>query len=193
MTETNTKYQQMLAAALDLFAQYGYKKTTVEDVASRLDMTKSNLYFYVKSKRDLYEKTIDFALSQWKESVFEAVTNEKDIVTKFRLLAIKSIDYIENNKTIQAILMNDPSIFSLSSDEDRFYQTNLSAKNIIRDILEEGIREKVFIPVDVAHVTEYLFSVYIMFLIKNYVKSDSSSSEKMFFEGLELTIRGLLL
>jgi len=193
MTETKTKHQQMLSAALELFAQYGYKKTTIEDVASRLDMTKSNLYFYVKSKRDLYEKTIEFALSQWKESVREAVANEKEIVTKFRLLAIKSIEYIENNKTIQTILMNDPSIFTLSSNEDRFYQTNLSAKNIIRDILEEGIREKVFIPVDVEHVTEYLFSVYIMFLIKTYVKSDTSSSEKMFFEGLELTIRGLLL
>ncbi|MCP4160532.1 MAG: TetR/AcrR family transcriptional regulator [Deltaproteobacteria bacterium] len=193
MDENNEKYQQMLSTSLELFAKFGYKKTTVEDVATSINMTKGNLYFYVKNKKDLYEKTIDFALNQWKDFVNDAVNKEKDVVSKFRILAQKSIEYIENNRTVQTILINDPSIFTLSSTEDRFYNTNVSAMNIIKKILEQGIEEKMFFPVDVEHITEYLFSVYIMFLIKSYVKSDNSSLKKMFSEGLELTIRGLLL
>ena len=193
MDENNKKYQLLLSASLELFAKFGYKKTTVEDVAATQDMTKGNLYFYVKNKRDLYEKTIEFALTQWKNSVSDSVSVDMDVVSGFRTLVIKSIEYIENNKTLQTILINDPSIFTLSSNEDRFYEINVSARNILKQILEQGIQEKVFYPMDVEHVTEYLFSVYIMFLIKNYVKSDNSSSEKIFSEGLELTIRGLLL
>ena len=193
MDENNKKYPLLLSASLELFAKYGYKKTTVEDVAATQDMTKGNLYFYVKNKRDLYEKTIEFALTQWKNFVSDSVSADMDVVSGFRTLVIKSIEYIENNKTLQSILINDPSIFTLSSNEDRFYETNVSARNILKQILEQGIQEKVFYPMDVEHVTEYLFSVYIMFLIKNYVKSDTSSSEKIFSEGLELTIRGLLL
>jgi len=45
-------------AALKLFAQYGYKKTTLEDVAGECGMTPGNIYFYVKNKKDLYEKTV---------------------------------------------------------------------------------------------------------------------------------------
>lgn len=186
------KYQDLFQTSLELFAAYGYKKTTVDDVATRLSMTKGNLYFYVKNKRDLYEKTVNYALNQWKDSVENAISNETDLVSTFRTMALASIDYIENNPLLRQVLMNDPSIFTLSSDEDRFRETNLQAMGLLKGVLERGIREKIFYPMDVDHITEYLFSVYIMFLIKRYVKSDSSSSKTMFTEALELTIRGLV-
>ena len=40
------KIQEIFQTALKLFAHYGFKKTTVEDIASELGMTKSNIYFY---------------------------------------------------------------------------------------------------------------------------------------------------
>jgi hypothetical protein len=40
-------------------------------------------------------------------------------------------------------------------------------------------------------VAEFLFSVYIMFLIKTYVKTNGSSSSRMYEEGLALIFRGL--
>ncbi|MBU1170812.1 MAG: TetR/AcrR family transcriptional regulator [Proteobacteria bacterium] len=193
MKNTPQKYQDLFQASLELFAAYGYKKTTVDDVAKRLSMTKGNLYFYVKNKRDLYEKTINYALIQWKNTVEQRLLQEEDLVARFRMMALASIEYIENNPLLRQVLMNDPSIFTLSSDEDRFRETNINAMNIIKDILAQGIREKIFYPVDVDHVTEYLFSVYIMFLIKRYMKSDKNSSDTMFREALELTIRGLVM
>lgn len=193
MIQKDRKYTKLYHAALELFATYGYKKTTVEDVADKLGMTKGNLYFYVSSKKDLYEKTVRFSLIQWKNSVSEAVSNETDIVSKFRTMAIKSFEYIEQNRNVQSLLMKDPSIFTLSKDEDRFLDITIDAMTIIRDVLNQGISENIFYPVDVDHITEYLFSIYVMFLIKNYVISDSSSSETLFLEALELNLRGLLI
>ena len=192
MTPKDMKYRELFSVSLELFALFGYKKTTVQDVADRLGMTKGNLYFYVKNKQDLYLKTITHALSIWRDSVKQAVDRENDPVDKFRTMALESVDYIENNAMLRQILMNDPSIFTLSPSEDRFYDINQSAMTIIQEILNQGIGEKRFYPVDVEHVTQYFFSIYVMFLIKTYVKSDTSSSRTMFLEALELNIRGLL-
>ena len=193
MQNKSKKYENLFETALELFAAYGYKKTTVDDVAGKLSMTKGNLYFYVKNKKDLYEKTVDYALNQWKTAAENAMATETDMVSKFRVMAIASIEYIENNPTLRQVLINDPSIFTLSSKEDRFRETNLNAMTILKSVLEEGVKQNIFYPMDVDHITEYLFSVYIMFLIKRYVKSESSSSKTMFREALELTIRGLVI
>jgi hypothetical protein len=63
---------------------------------------------------------------------------------------------------------------------------------LIRNILEQGINTGRFIPVDVEHTTELLFSIYIMFLIKTYVKSQGSSTRIMYEQGLTLFLRGLI-
>ena len=37
-------------AALEEFSEFGYSKATLNGVASRLGMTKGNLYFFIRSK-----------------------------------------------------------------------------------------------------------------------------------------------
>ncbi|HHO76266.1 MAG TPA: TetR/AcrR family transcriptional regulator [Deltaproteobacteria bacterium] len=185
------KNKKIFDVSLKLFARYGYKKTTLEDVASKLDMTKSNIYFYVKNKRDLYEKTVSHALENWRDSVAEAVSEVDDVVEKFSVMAKKSFDYLAIDEDLRAILMKDPGIFSLSPREDRFYEINMGAMHLIKSILIQGIEEGRFHPVDVNHTTELFFSIYIMFLIKTYVKSEGISSVLMYDEGLKIVLRGL--
>ena len=72
--DRNQRRDEIFHAALVAFARFGYQKTTMEDVAGALGMTKGNLYFYVSGKRDLYEKTVSSALQQWREAVAIAVT-----------------------------------------------------------------------------------------------------------------------
>lgn len=193
MSEKKDRNQQRIfKTALSLFSRFGYKKTTVEDVATALGMTKSNLYFYVKNKQDLYEKTVGNELIQWRDSVTDAVNNTEDVMDKFQVMARQSFDYLRTHKDLRQILINDPTIFTLSPDEDRFSDINQGAMTLIRSVLIKGIESGRFIPVDVPHTAELLFSIYIMFLIKTYVKSDSSSAAAMYDQGLTLILRGLL-
>lgn len=185
------KQQQIFKAALNLFSHYGYKKTTIEDVTSALGMTKSNLYFYVTNKQDLYEKAVGNELRQWRDSISAAVDQTPDVIDKFRIMATASFAYLSDHKQLRQILINDPTIFTLAPEEDRFLEINQGAMNLIRNILTLGIDQGRFIPVDIDHTTELLFSIYIMFLIKTYVKSEGNSSIKMYEQGLELILRGL--
>jgi len=193
MTIKTDKYPALYQAALELFANFGYQKTTVEDVADKLSMTKGNLYFYVKNKKQLYEQTIAHALTQWQEYVKKAVDKRTDPVDKFQTMAISALAYIEKNAPLRRVIMNDPDIFTLSPKEDRFTEINQAAMEILRQILEQGIKQKCFYPMNVDQVTVYLFSVYMMFLIKTYVKADQTSPKKLFATAVELNLRGLLI
>ncbi|MFO8112365.1 MAG: TetR/AcrR family transcriptional regulator [Desulfosalsimonadaceae bacterium] len=188
---TTDKTREILAAALTVFARYGFKKTTMEDVAAEAGMTKSNIYFYVAGKRELYEHAIRNALIQWRDSVAEAISEKADAVEKFRVMASRSFEYLSHQQDLQSILIMDPGIFTLSHAEDRFYEINQGAMLLIKDILLQGIREGRFYEIDVEHTTEFLFSIYIMFLIKTYVKSEGSSTFRMYEEGTALILRGL--
>jgi len=185
------KEQQIFQAALSLFAYYGYRKTTVEDVAVKVGMTKSNIYFYVKNKRDLYEKSVSHALEKWRNTIEEELETADNAKDKFTIASTRSFEYLEDHRELRALLIQDPDIFTLSTSEDRFYEVNLRAMQMLKNVIQQGIDEGAFYPVDVDHVTEFLFSVYIMFLIKTYVKSDGSSSDRLFEEGLALIFRGL--
>ena len=87
MSIKEKKRQQLFQEALVLFAAFGFKKTTIEDVARQLNMTKGNLYFYVKNKKDLYHKTIHWALTRWQAHVIEAVEKQTCPKEKFKTMA----------------------------------------------------------------------------------------------------------
>jgi AcrR family transcriptional regulator len=185
------KKQEIYRAALKLFSRYGFKKTTVEDVAAEVGMTKSNLYFYVANKRDLYEQSIRHALKQWRDSVAAAIAKKNDAVEKFKVMALASFQYLADDEQLRSILIADPGIFTLTPAEDRFYEINQGAMLLIKEILVQGIKEGRFYEIDVDHTTEFLFSVYIMFLIKTYIKSEGISAFRMYEEGTALVLRGL--
>jgi AcrR family transcriptional regulator len=185
------KLNSLLNTALKLFAHYGYKKTSLEDVSKELGMTKSSIYFYATSKRDLYEKTISMAFRQWQKAVVDAVGQVEDVVEKFSIMAQRSIEYLMEHNELRSIFIKDPSIFTLFPGEDRFHEINQEAIQLIEDILSQGIKQGRFHEMDVQHTAELFFSIYIMFLIKTYVKSEGVSAIRMYEEGLKIILRGL--
>lgn len=191
MTLKEKKYQDLYRESLELFATFGYKKTTIEDVADKLNMSKGNLYFYVKNKQILYENTINWALLRWQDSVIEDIEKEIAPASKFKAMAESSMAYIESNKYLRKLLITDPDIFTLEVSKDRFPEANRAAIEIIEDILQMGIDDGSFYAMEVKETAKYLFSVYMMFLIKTYVYLDRESYKKMFDAALTLNLRGL--
>ena len=47
------------AVALELFAEQGYDKTSLREIAERLDVTKAALYYHFKSKEDIVSSLVE--------------------------------------------------------------------------------------------------------------------------------------
>lgn len=62
--ETKDKKRELLVAAYSVFQKYGFRKTTLDDIASSVRMQKSSLYYYFKSKDDLFREMVCMKLDE---------------------------------------------------------------------------------------------------------------------------------
>ncbi len=189
----NEKLESLYDVSLQIFAKYGYKKTTVEDIASKLGTTKGNIYFYVKNKEDLYHKTISYGLIKWKDFVKAGIEHETDPEKKFILLAKLAVEYLNNNEDLKSIIKNDPEIYTVKSSEDRFYDVNMEALTLLKNVLSDGVSSGVFTIGNIDYISHLIYSMYIMYLIQSYGGPQAISPDILFNEALTLILRGILV
>jgi len=192
MMDKQEKLYALYDAAIRIFAKYGYKKTTVEDIAAELGMTKGNIYLYAENKQDLYNQSLAYALKKWQGYAVSAMEEENDVISKIITYTNKGYEYLCVNTNLRTIIINDPSVFPLSSGEDKFHHINLESMEILSGLIREGIAKGVFRDIDVQAAAELLYSVYVMFIIKTYVKSELTQPDTLMTASLDLLMHGLI-
>jgi TetR/AcrR family transcriptional regulator len=61
----------ILDAALDIFSASGFRGATVDQIASKSEMSKPNLLYYFRRKEDIYVALLEHTLSDWLEPLRE--------------------------------------------------------------------------------------------------------------------------
>lgn len=186
------KRQRVYEAALLLFSRYGFKKTTVEDIGDALGMTKGNLYLYARSKKDLYESAVAWALRNWQQNSKEAADKEESCAARIYTYFITGYRYLESDPVLRHLIRHDQALFPLIEAEDRFQEINRASRHILQAYLEEGIATGEFRPFEVAGVAELLYSFYVMLVIKRYVVPGNIPSQRDLNTAFDLILNGLL-
>jgi TetR/AcrR family transcriptional regulator len=57
--------QRIIEAALEVFSSYGYRGSTVAQIADTANMSKANLLYYFRSKNDIYVSVLEETLTEW--------------------------------------------------------------------------------------------------------------------------------
>ena len=57
----------ILDAALEVFAAYGYRGSTVDQIAMKCGLSKPNLLYYFRRKEDIYTAALERTLGDWLE------------------------------------------------------------------------------------------------------------------------------
>jgi len=182
----------IFASALGVFARYGFKKTTVQDIADPLGMTKGNLYRYARNKRDLYEKTVRWALVRWQDNVRRAIAGQSRVEDQFRVMCRSAVTYLATDPDLRQVLAADPDIFPMFAGRDPYGDINRASVDMIKAILKRGIQRSRFRPVDVDITAETIFGIYKMLIIRAYIRDEGQRLEQMFEQALELMSHGLL-
>jgi AcrR family transcriptional regulator len=85
-TDTRSRAQEV---ALELFAEQGYEKTSLREIAERLGVTKAALYYHFKSKEDIvhsftddYFAEID-ALLDWAKDQPRSEESRREILDRY--------------------------------------------------------------------------------------------------------------
>jgi AcrR family transcriptional regulator len=185
------KIESIYNAALKVFAEYGYRKATMDDIAAALGMTKGNLYLYVKDKKDLYEKSVGHAILRWQVLVRDAIAREPDVKKQFLVMGEKALEYLSKDNDLRRVLVRDPDIFPLFPSNDPYARINRNSVAMIRSILKRGMDEGVFRTVNLDTLPEALFSIYKMMVIRAYIVQEGKSMRRLFDEMLQTVTLGI--
>ena len=69
--------QEVIDAALELFAERGFAQTRLDDVAARAGISKGTVYLYFASKQDLFEAVIQDRVTPWLEAIASQTIDEQ--------------------------------------------------------------------------------------------------------------------
>ena len=184
--------ETILQAALKCFAAYGYKKTTLEDIAGQLGLGNSSVYAYTSGKRVLYEDVVRFVMLRWQAKVKAAVEQQHSASDKFRALCETALLYLSEDAAFCALLKNDPTIFPMFPESDPYEEINAESAAMIASILEEGQLSGEFRKLDTTAVSDVLFTMYKGFIIRAYIENEDRFMENHLPQTLELLINGIL-
>lgn len=75
---TNTTKEKILKAAIKVFAERGYHSTRVDDIADESKTSKGSIYFYFKSKQDIFLGLIEIFIDLLEKRVIKTMSNKED-------------------------------------------------------------------------------------------------------------------
>jgi len=75
---TNTTKEKILEAAIKVFAERGYHSTRVDDIADESKTSKGSIYFYFKSKQDIFLGLIEIFINLLEKRVIKTMSNKED-------------------------------------------------------------------------------------------------------------------
>ncbi len=148
MTNENLNYNEsvrisILEAAQGLFSKFGYKKTTMEDIAQELHKGKSSLYYYFKNKEEIFQAVIDWEQSVLLNRLHEIVESEQepqDKLNNYVLVRMKTISELDNYFKA----LTDEKSGGLEFVRKVKESSEKEEIEMVKKILEEGIASDIF-------------------------------------------------
>lgn len=78
--------EKIQAVALELFAEHGYDKTSLREIAERLDVTKAALYYHFNTKEDIVVSLFDDLIAGIDEIIGWAMDQPRTLETRQELI-----------------------------------------------------------------------------------------------------------
>ena len=110
MQESNTR-QKILLASRMLFAEKGFHKAKIEEIAEAAGVGKGTIYDYFKSKKELFETMIKDIANEFKSVFIEKIGEEKDFESKLKRLAQLKFEINKSHIYIESLVFKNLSSF----------------------------------------------------------------------------------
>jgi len=102
--------------ALELFAEQGYEKTSLREIAERLGVTKAALYYHFRSKEDIVRSFIEDYRAELEKVIAWGASQPRTPETRAEILARYADIVSEQLAVIRFMEQNQAAMHSLMSD-----------------------------------------------------------------------------
>ncbi len=149
----NTK-QVIMDAAIKEISEKGYIGATMDGIAAKAGVAKGTLYYHFKTKEELFNFIVKEGLDLLKQDIDQAVSEETDIIDKFKKLSFVQLKIIYDKRDFFKVIMSQ-----LWGIEIRQTELRSAVKDYIaylESYIKEAISEKI-IDIEDSHLLAYAF------------------------------------
>ncbi|MCR6031070.1 TetR family transcriptional regulator [Nocardioides sp. zg-579] len=139
-TEGTDRRRELLSIAAELFADKGFKNTTVRDIADAAGILSGSLYHHFDSK----ESMVDEILSSFQAELFaaydEVLRSDDDARTKIERAVRLSFEAIDRRRHEVAIFQNEADFLGQQERFAYLAERNAESRAVWITLLDDGVR-----------------------------------------------------
>ena len=184
------KKEQILKVAGNIFAKFGLKKTTMDEIAKLARMGKSTLYYYFKSKESMFSEVINKESQILKQKLKEAVEQATTPQQKIRNYIITRMRHMKELVNYNTAL-TDEYLTHYSFIENARKDLTLYEIDTIKDILIEGINQNVFAIEDAESTAKMIIIALKAFEYPLLIENRSENIEEEIGLMLNIIFKGI--
>lgn len=129
-------YERLIMVAGELFAERGYRATTLDDVADVLQVKKASLYYYIDSKNALLRAIYDRILGRIAEKVLPIVDLDLPADERLRRMVAAHVHFVVTERSLLAVVFQEE--WELP---EKLRESSTAQKRQYERIFERAIRE----------------------------------------------------
>lgn len=194
----NARPGELVAAALECFAERGFAATKLDDIAAKAGVSKGTVYLYFPSKEELFKSVV-------RETILpnlvraESLLAGPDISCTEQLRRL--IEFITGRMASSPIGIIPKLVITEAGnfpDLARFYLENVVHRGfgLIGRVLERGIATGEFRPVDVRHTTFCIIAPVLLTALWRHslgrIEPQALDADALWHTHVDLLVRGLL-
>lgn len=135
---------RIISVAAKIFTRYGYRKTTMEEIASATQKGKSSIYYYFTSKEDIFRAVVEQEAEELKQDLLNEISKIDDPIEQLRSYILFRMHKMKTLVNFYAALKSD-YLSHLEFIEKIRKNYDQNEVKIVTEILRKGIKHNKFV------------------------------------------------
>ena len=133
----------IVGIARRIFTRYGFRKTTMEEIASASQMGKSSIYYYFKSKEEIFRAVVEFEATMLKEQLSRIISKYNSPPERLKAYILFRLHHVKTLENFYAAL-NEETLSYMGFILDIRRNFEAEEQELVSKILEDGMEQGVF-------------------------------------------------
>ena len=128
---------RIISVASKIFIRFGYRKTTMEEIAIATRKGKSSIYYYFKSKEDIFRAVVEKEAEELKIDLADAVDKVEDPIEQLKTYLLFRMHKLKTLTNFYTALKSD-YLAHLEFIESIRREYDQDEINLVKNILQIG-------------------------------------------------------
>lgn len=184
----NKRKRDVLKAASKVFAKYGYRGATMDEIALEAGVVKGTLYYNFKNKEEIFNGIIESGITHLREDLDKVRKMNIDAHEKLRTGIKIQLEFFYENKEFFKVILSQ-----IWGEEPRQAKLRESIRQYINDVkesLDEAVKDNVIEKENSLLLAHAYFSAITSTALYDLFEKDEEKDEAIEMM-LEFTLRGL--